>query len=122
MSKKKTIIELIKESFDYELKLKQNELIRERSIDTARFNKEQEMLDIFEKTIRDIIDFHERTSLKEPKIVVVCENCGYSTDEETLPNALFIISKKGGYYTSDGEGGSCSKCPTCGTDGLILTD
>ena len=122
MSKKKTVIELVKKSFEYELNLKQGELIRKRGIETAKFNKEQEMLDIFEKTIKNIIDYHKRTSLKEPKIVVVCENCGYSTIEETLPNALFIISKKGGYYTSDGEGGSCSKCPTCGTDGLILTD
>ena len=122
MSKKKTVIELVKKSFEYELNLKQGELIRKRGIETAKFNKEQEMLDIFEKTIKNIIDYHKRTNLKEPKIVIVCENCGYSTDEETLPNALVIISKKGGYYTSDGEGGSCSKCPTCGTDGLILTD
>jgi len=122
MNKKKTVIELVKESFDYELKLKQSELTRKRSIETAKFNKEQEMLDNFEKTIKNIIDYHKRTNLKEPKIAVVCEDCGYSTDEETLPNALFILSKKGGYYISDGEGGSCSKCPTCGTDGLILTD
>jgi predicted Zn-ribbon and HTH transcriptional regulator len=122
MEKNKTIIELVKESFDYELKLKQSELTRKINIETAKFNKEREMLDDFEKTIKNIIDYHKETNSKELKIAVACENCGYSTIEETLPNALFIISKKGGYYISDGEGGSFSKCPTCGTDGLILTD
>lgn len=50
---------------------------------------------------------------------IFCEECSYETGCMTLKSAVFKINMQGGYFMYDGEGGTESKCPSCGLDKLV---
>jgi len=52
------------------------------------------------------------------KTSISCDNCDYETGYMEQRDAVFRINVHGGYFMFDGEGGSDSKCPTCGLNSL----
>lgn len=53
---------------------------------------------------------------------IYCEECGYETGCMNMDKAVFKVNMQGGYFMYDSEGGSITKCPACGFDGLIADD
>lgn len=58
----------------------------------------------------------------EHGVDVFCDECSYKTGFMTFKSAVFKINMQGGYFMYDGEGGSVSKCPSCGLDRLNVTN